>query len=72
MGKAQHSLCTVSNTTAIAEAWSKLNRKVDMMFAKKAFVHWLALEGVHEAELAEAKEDLAALEKEYEQFALES
>ena len=30
-----------SNTTAIAEAWARLDHKFDLMYAKRAFVHWL-------------------------------
>jgi tubulin alpha len=35
----------LSNTTAIAEAWTRLDRKFDLMFAKRAFVHWYVGEG---------------------------
>jgi tubulin alpha len=36
----QRSVCMISNTTAIAEAWSRLNHKFDLMYRKRAFVHW--------------------------------
>ena len=33
-------VCMLSNTTAISEAWNRLNRKFDLMYAKRAFIHW--------------------------------
>ena len=33
-------VCMLSNTTAIAEAWARLDHKFDLMYAKRAFVHW--------------------------------
>jgi tubulin alpha len=30
----------LANTTAVKEAWERLDRKFDLMYAKRAFVHW--------------------------------
>eukprot|EP00091_Calanus_sinicus_P000807 TRINITY_DN1074_c0_g1_i1.p1 TRINITY_DN1074_c0_g1~~TRINITY_DN1074_c0_g1_i1.p1 ORF type:complete len:170 (+),score=49.85 TRINITY_DN1074_c0_g1_i1:322-831(+) len=37
LAKVQRAVCMLSNTTAIAEAWARLDHKFDLMYAKRAF-----------------------------------
>merc|ERR1711900_36941 len=49
LAKVMRAVCMISNSTAIAEVMSRIDHKFDLMYAKRAFVHWYVGEGMEKA-----------------------
>jgi len=70
ISKQPRALCALANNTAIIETWSNLAYKYDLLYSRRAFVYWFINEGMESDEFTEAREDLAALMKSYEEIGL--
>jgi tubulin alpha len=64
----QNSICMLSNNTAISSIFSRIRKKSDLMYKKRAFVHWYTEEGMEEKELLEARDNIVSLESDYREL----
>ena len=61
------SATSFANSTQIAETFSNLAYTFDLTFAQRAFVFWFVAHELEEGQFTEAREDLAALIKDFEE-----
>ncbi|EAS00935.1 tubulin/FtsZ family, GTPase domain protein (macronuclear) [Tetrahymena thermophila SB210] len=64
--------CILANSCGVQDAIDFIGTKFDLMYSKRAFVHWHYGEGQSEGDLQEAREILASIEKDYEEISKDS
>ena len=65
IAKTTRSACMISNSTSIKGIFSKICRKWDSMYRKRAFVHWYTGIGIRDECFDYARYNIAELIKDY-------
>lgn len=68
MNKKQ-SVTTLNNSSAVIQAFEAIEKKFDVMYAKRAFAHWFVGEGLESGEFSECRETLAQVVQDYKELA---
>nr|XP_053626557.1 tubulin alpha-3 chain-like [Cherax quadricarinatus] len=72
LAEMSRAVCMLANTTAMKDSWDRINHKFDLMYSRRAFVHWYVGAGLEESELSIAQENLAQLVKDYQEVDADS
>lgn len=64
----ERALTMISNSTAIKDCWIPLGYRFDLLFEKRAFIHWFVEEGMEETDFLDARSDLLSLNLDYQQM----
>lgn len=67
LSKLPRSCCMAANHTSIEDAWKTVINKFELLYRKRAFVHWFIGEGVEETEFQLSREELALMIRDYEE-----
>merc|ERR1712098_639617 len=65
--EAPSSACLIGNNTAITDVFTRINKKYDMMYEKRAFLHWYIRDGMEDGEFPDARENMDDLRKHYQE-----
>lgn len=68
IAKTNKSCTFLGNSSSICDVFSRISNKFEIMFSKRAFVHWFVGEGMEEFVFPETIEAISALSKEYQEL----
>ncbi|CAG7786627.1 unnamed protein product [Allacma fusca] len=66
------SVVGILNTTAMGVVWQRILKKFDLLFYRRAFVHWYIAEGMEEGEFSESRENLETLMMDFHEIGLDT
>nr|VZH93056.1 unnamed protein product [Spirometra erinaceieuropaei] len=67
----ERSLAMIAGNVGIRDAWYTTRRHFDLLFNKRAFVHWFVSEGMEEGEFIEAADVISSIIQDYEDVSRE-